>query len=217
MFVSYLNSFYMDVAAWLFLSLAAMFYLRLLRGGSGLDGLCFVACCAMVITSKAQHGILGFWLALLVLAAGYPRWPKHRKCIMAAAASMMLLAAVWITRSAPPSYASRGVFTMVFYRILPHSTNVDQTIRDVGLDESYRRYIGMHSFAEGSPMSDASFVERFRSRVSYVGLGWFYLTHPRDAYTALRFSLNEAGAQRPNLGNFDVSAVSGQPGVCILE
>jgi hypothetical protein len=204
MYVSYLNSFYMDVAAWLFLSIAAMFYLRLLRGGSGLDGLCFVACCAMAITSKAQHGILGFWLALLVLAAGYPRWPKHRKWIMAAAAFIMLLAAVWITRSGPPSYASRGVFTMVFYRILPHSKNVDQTLRDLGLDESDRRYIGLHSFAEGSPMSDASFIERFRSRISYGGLGCFYLTHPRDAYTALRFSLNEAGIQRPNLGNFDV-------------
>src|SRR4029079_16408592 len=31
MYVSYLNSFYMDVAAWLFLSIAAMFYLRWLR------------------------------------------------------------------------------------------------------------------------------------------------------------------------------------------
>ena len=53
-------------------------------------------------------------------------------------------------------------------------------------------------------MDDASFVERFRSRISYGRLAWFYLTHPRDAYTALRISLNEAGTQRPNLGNFDV-------------
>jgi hypothetical protein len=205
MYVSYLNSFYMDVAAWLFLSIAAILYLRLLRGGSGLDGLCFVVCCAMAITSKAQHGILGFWLALLVLATGYPRWPKHRGRTIAATAFMMLLGAVSIAKSAPSSYASRGVFTMVFYRILPLSKNVDRTIRDLGLDESYRRYIGMHSFAEGSPMSDDSFAERFRGRITYGGLVWFYLTHPRDAYMALRFSLNEAGIQRPYLGNFDVS------------
>jgi hypothetical protein len=204
MYVSYLNSFYMDVAAWLFILIAAMLYLRLLRGGAGLDGLYFVVCCAMAITSKAQHGIFGFWLGPLVLAVCYPRWPKHRKWIMAAAASLMLLAVVWITKSAPPSYPSRAIFTMVFYRILPHSNNVDQTIRALGLDQSDRRYIGMHSFAEGSPMDDASYVERFRSRISYGGLAWFYLTHPRDAYRALRVSLNEAGTQRPNLGNFDV-------------
>ena len=204
MYVSYLNSFYMDVAAWLFLSIAATLYLRLLRGVSRLDALCFVVCCAMTVTSKAQHGILGFWLALLVLAIGYPRWPKHRKWTIAAAASLMLLGAVWITKSSPSSYASRGVFTMVFYRILPHSKNVDRTIQDLGLDQSYCPYIGMHSFSEGSPMDDASFVERFRSRITYGSLAWFYLTHPRDAYTALRFSLNEAGIQRPYLGNFDV-------------
>ena len=203
MYVSYLNSFYMDVAAWLFLSIAAMFYLRWLRWGRRVDGLCFVVCCAMAVTSKAQHAILGFWLAPLLLAGGHPLW-KHRKWMMAAAASIALLAVVWIGKSAPSDYAPRGVFTMAFYRILPHSKNVGQTISALGIDESYRRYIGMHSFAQGSPMEDAAFVERFRSRISYGGLLWFYLTHPRDAYTALRFSLDEAGVQRPNLGNFDV-------------
>ena len=124
--------------------------------------------------------------------------------MMAAAASIALLAMVWMGKSSPSDYAPRGVFTMAFYRILPHSKNVGQTIAALGIDESYRRYIGMHSFAEGSPMEDAVFVERFRSRISYRSLLWFYLSHPRDAYTALRFSLDEAGIQRPNLGNFDV-------------
>ena len=93
---------------------------------------------------------------------------------------------------------------MAFYRILPLSKNVDRTIRDLGLDESYRRYTGMHSFAEGSPMDDSAFVGEFRNRITYTGLAWFYATHPRDSYMALRLSLNEAGMQRPNLGNFDV-------------
>ena len=203
MYVSYLNSFYMDVAAWLFLSIAAMLYLRWLRWRRRPDGMCFAFCCAMAIASKAPHGIFGFWLAALVLAGGYPLWPKQRRWTVASAASLSLLAALWITKSAPPDYASRGVFTMAFYRILPHSKNAGRTLRDLGLDESYRRYIGMHSFSEGSPMSDDAFIERFRQRISFSGLAWFYLTHPRDTYMALRFSLNEAGTQRPYLGNFD--------------
>lgn len=204
MYVSYLNSFYMDVAAWLFLSIAAMLYLRLLRWRRPADALWFAVCCAMAITSKAQHAVLGFWLTALVLAAGYPLWPKQRKRITAFAACIALLGAVWLTKSAPPDYPARGVFTMAFYQILPHSKNLGQTIRDLGLDDSYRRYVGMHSFAEGSPMEDPAFVERFRRRISYGSLAWFYLTHPRDAYMALRLSLNEAGIQRPYLGNFDV-------------
>src|SRR5260370_35101785 len=105
MYVSYLNSFYMDVAAWLFLSIAAMLYLRLLRWGRPADGFCFLVCCAMAVTSKAQHAILGFWLAPLLLAAGCPLWPKHRKWIMEAAASLPLLAAAWAWWLAPPGYS----------------------------------------------------------------------------------------------------------------
>jgi hypothetical protein len=203
MYVSYLNSFYMDVAAWLFLSIAAMLYLRWLRRRRRADMAWFVVCCALVITSKAQHGVLGFWLAALIMATGYALWPKQRKWTLAAAAGLALLAVVWITKSSPPDYASRGVFTMAFYRILPHAKNAGQTIRELGLDESYLPYMGMHSFAAGSPMEDGAFVERFRKRISYGSLLLFYVTHPRDTYMALRLSLNEAGAQRPNLGNFD--------------
>jgi hypothetical protein len=204
MYVSYLNSFYMDVATWLFLSIAAMLYLRLLRWRRRGDLLWFAVSCAMVITSKAQHAVFGFWLAALVLVAGYPLWPKQRRRVTAFAACVALLAAVWITKSAPLEYPSRGVFTVAFYEILPYSKNVDRTIRDLGLDDSYRRYIGMHSFSRGSPMWDAAFIEQFRRRISYDSLAWFYVTHPSDAYMALRRSLNEAGIQRPSLGNFDV-------------
>jgi hypothetical protein len=204
MYVSYLNSFYMDVAAWLFLSIAAMLYLRLLRWRRTRDVLWFTVSCAMVITSKAQHAVFGFWLTALVLVSGYALWPKQRMRVTAFAACVALLAAVWITKSAPVEYPSRGVFTMAFYQILPYSKNQDRTIRDLGLDDSYRRYVGMHSFSRGSPMWDAAFVEQFRRRISYGSLAWFYVTHPGDAYMAMRRSLNEAGIQRPYLGNFDV-------------
>jgi len=204
MYVSYLNSFYMDVGAWLFFSIAAMLYLRLLRWRRGRDAFWFALCCAMAITAKAQHAVFGFWVAALVLASGNLIWPKQRMRIIAFAVCLALLAAFWITRSAPPDYASRALFTVVFFQIVPHSRNPAETIRALGLDDSDRRYVGMHAFAESSPMNDAAYVEQFRRRISYGRLAWFYLTHPRDAYIALRHSLDEAGIQRPYLGNFDV-------------
>jgi hypothetical protein len=204
MYVSYLNSFYMDVSAWLFLSIAAMLYLRMLRWRRPADACCFAVCCAMAVTSKAQHAVFGFWLAALVVVAGHQLWPKQRVRIAAFAVCVTLLAGVWMAKSAPPDYPSRGVFTMVFYQILPYSKNLDRSIRDLGLDDSYRRYVGMHAFARGLPMSDAAFIEPFRRRISYRGLAWFYVTHPGVAYMVLRRSLSEAGVQRPYLGNFDV-------------
>jgi heme A synthase len=89
---------------------------------------------------------------------------------------------------------------------LPHSNNLDRTLADLSLDETYRPYIGMVSFSGESPMSDPRFVEAFRRKVNYGSLALFLLTHPRDAAVALRASLDEAGRQRPALGNFDRSA-----------
>ena len=82
--------------------------------------------------------------------------------------------------------------------------NPAMTLRELGLDESYRRYIGMHAFSEGNPMDDARFVAEFRRRLGYGGLAMYYVRHPGHAYLALRRSLNEAARQRPYLGNFDV-------------
>lgn len=209
MYVSYLNSFYMDVAAWLFLSLAALLYLRVLRWRRTSDCVWFAICSAMAITSKAQHAIWGFWLAALVLATGYVLWPEQRKRVIAFAACFALLAAAWIAKSAPPDYAPRAVFTVAFLRILPHSKNPSQTLRELGLDDSYRRYIGMHAYSEGSPVWDAAFIEQFGRRLSYAGLAGYYLKHPGEAYMSIRFSLDDAGIQRPYLGNFDVH--SGYP------
>ena len=222
MYVSYLNSFYMDVAAWLFLSIAAMLYLRWLRWGrrAGRALLCGLLCdgghlksaaCDLRILAGAAPAC---WrLPSLAETSKVDRWrPQHPSRFWRWCGS---------GKSAPSDYAPRGVFTMAFYRILPHSKNVEQTISALGIDESYRRYIGMHSFAEGSPMEDAAFVERFRSRISYRSLLWFYLTHPADLYAALRLSLSEAGDSTPEPGQFRrahrISAVSGQPGVFVLE
>jgi hypothetical protein len=64
----------------------------------------------------------------------------------------------------------------------------------------------MVSFSGGSPMGDPRFVAAFRRKVTYRSLAMFFLTHPRDAYVSLRVSLDDAGRQRPAMGNFDVSA-----------
>jgi hypothetical protein len=209
MYVSYLNSFYMDVATVLFLSIAAMLYLRLLAAPRWPDALAFVFTSAMAIASKPQHAVFGFWLAAVLIGAS-PRWPQMRKWTLAFAAFLSLLSAFWIAKAAPPNYGPVGVFTVTFGRILPHSKHLDRTMADLSLDDSYRRYIGTHAYSDGSPIWDDGFVERFRRRISYASLAWFYLTHPRDAYLGLRLSLNEAGGQRPYLGNFDAHAGYGR-------
>jgi hypothetical protein len=194
----------MDVATLLFLALAALLYVRWMQSGRWQDALGFMIAAVATIASKAQHAVLGFWLAALVMAAGYPVWRQRRKWVTASAGMLALLSAFWMARSAPPEYARLGVFTVVFGRILPHAENLDATLRALTLDDSHRRYIGMNAYSPGSPLWDATLSAGVEDRLTYRRLAWFYLTHPRDAYRQLCYSLGEAGIQRPYLGNFDV-------------
>jgi len=201
--VLYLNTFYMDVAAYLGLLLAAVLYLRVSRWRRTGETICLAACAFLIIGSKPQHAVLGVWLALLcwveraVLCSG--------RRIVAAGVSATLLLASWATLrfTAPDGYAGRGCFNVIFWQILPHSRNVSEAIADLGLDDSYRVWIGRHAYSEGVPQEEEIFFAPFQRKVPYSRVAAFLLTHPRDAYLALRVSLNEAGRQRPIYGNFD--------------
>lgn len=193
MYVALLNSFYMDAAALVFLLLAVVAFVRRERW-------LFVIASAMVVTSKAQHAPLGLVLAGLCFLIGANR--------MAAAigASVLLAASAIGWKSVPADYAPHGIYSVVFHQILPHSRDVTGDLASLGLDDSYKKWIGTHAYEDRSGMNDPEFVREFSQRTSYARLGWFYATHPRDAYEAAIVSLGEAGRQRPPLGNFDRGA-----------
>ena len=202
MYVAYLNSFFMDVAAYLCLLLGTVLFLRTVRWQRMADTILLALCCVVMTTAKAQHAALGFWAALLIGLS----LSRNALRVGLFAGCLAVLAIVWVTAATPPEYSLRGCFTMVFYQILPHAKNPDRTAADLGLGSSYRQYIGLHSFSAGSPMDDPRFRAEFSRTISYGTLAWFFLSHPRDTYTALRNSLDDAGRQRPILGNFDVKA-----------
>ena len=203
MYVAYLNSFYTDVAAYLFLLLSVVLALRVLRWNRRGDAVLLGVASLFLVTSKAQHSVLGFWIAALFCVLA---WRMRSRWFGGAAIVLTVTSMLWLWKSTPEEYAARGCFSTVFFHVLPHSNDVSRTLADLGLDETYRPYIGMVSFSGGSPMGDPRFVAEFHRKVTYGSLALFLLTHPRDAYVALRISLDEAGRHRPALGNFDPAA-----------
>ena len=98
---------------------------------------------------------------------------------------------------------------MVFAEILPHSKNVAGALGELGLDDSYRVWIGTHAYSAGSRLEEPAFYQPFLQRVGYARIDRFYLRHPSDAYRALRTSLDEGARYLLPMGNFDFA--SGQP------
>jgi hypothetical protein len=206
MYVSYFNSFYMDAGALIFLTLAVVFFLRAAAWRNKVDTIWLIICVVLLLLSKSQHAILGLWLAPLFALFGSSLWPHNGRVFSVVSAAVVVCVTILSVKLSPFDYAARGYYTVIFTQILPHSKNVTADLQALGLDDSYLNRIGTHAYSDNAGMDDPEFARVFMQRTSYARLGWFFLTHPRDAPLALEVSLGEAGRQRPPMGNFDRSA-----------
>jgi hypothetical protein len=210
MYASYFNSFYMDAAAYVFLMLAVVLFLRSVAWRRRSDAVCLVICVVLMLLAKSQHAILGLWLAPLFAFFGGSLWPGNRRFFASVSTAAVLAATILSVKASPSDYAARGYYSVIFTRILPHSQNVRADLESLGLDDSYEKLIGTNTYSAESGMNDPAFIRVFMERTSYSRLGRYFLTHPREAYLAARTSLAEGGRQRAPMGNFDRSA--GLPG-----
>ena len=93
-YAGYFNAFYMDVTAYLFLMLAVVLYLRVLRFHKMTDSVLLLICVGMVITSKAQYAIFGLWFAVLFWAARDALWGARKTVAVAAPLAILLTAGI---------------------------------------------------------------------------------------------------------------------------
>jgi len=206
MYVSYFNSFYMDAAAYIFLMLALVLFLRAVAWRRRSDAIGLVVCVTLMLLAKSQHAILGLWIAPLFAFFGGDLWRGNGRLFAIVSTAIVASAALLSTQASPFDYAAKGYYTVIFKQVLPNSRNVRADLLMLGLDDSYEKLIGTHAYSAESGMNDTAFERVFMERTSYSRLGWYFLSHPRSAYLAARTSLEEGGRQRPPMGNFDRSA-----------
>lgn len=197
MYVSYYNSFYMDSAALIFLLLTAVFFLRAASADSPtwLDRTALLLSCLLFVTAKFQHSLCGLPIALLFVTR------REFK-------TALLLAAVSIGYflQAPPDYAALNRYNVIFYGILPSSTDPSGDLLRLGLDESYRSKIGKFAYNPDSGWNDPTFVQTFAVRATMPKLLRYLMTHPGAVWHRITAGLDEAAFQRPRIGNYPQSA-----------
>ena len=209
MYISYFNSLYMDTAAFLFLLLATVLFLRALFWRKQADCWSLVVSLVFLITSKTQHYPLGLLAAVLLAWKGRLLTPTFSRSFAVLSTFLMLAATIFSYRASAPIYPTQGCYTVIFFRLLPKANNAQQDLVDLGLDGTYQQFIGSNAYSENSGLRDPEFVSTFARKISYPRLGWFFVTHPEEALRMIIYSMGQAGYQRPDFGNFDVSA--GQP------
>jgi hypothetical protein len=145
MYVSYFNSMYMDAAAYVFLMLSAVLFLRSVAWRKKSDAICLVICVALMLLAKSQHAVLGLWIAPLFAFFGGDFWPGNGRLFAMVSATIVAAAALVGAKLVPFDYAAHGYYSVIFSQVLPHSTNVKADLEALGLDDSYERMIGTHA------------------------------------------------------------------------
>jgi hypothetical protein len=206
MYVAQLKSFYMDTPALLFLLLTVVLACRVLRWRRTGDAWGLLACALCMIASKSQHAPLGLVFAALLAWRPADLLPGFAKVGRWVAVGSLVVASFLVFKSTPWTYNAIPLFSQIFYGVLPRAREPQRELAILGLDESYRKYMGLYAYSEGSPMGDDHFVRGFLARTSYARLGVLFARRPGRAYDVLVRGMAEAGRQRPVLGNFDRSA-----------
>ncbi len=203
LYVAALNSFYMDTAAIVFLLLSVAFLCRLLKWGRRWDVIGFVLSAICFAASKAQHAPLGVLIALMITSKPSTFMSGLGIRFRAGIVAALIATVLWTLNATPWDYRATPLFSQVFFGILPRSDDPGRSLRQLGLNESYKRYIGTYAYSQGSPLSDPAFTREFLSKVSYARLALYFLRHPSVTYSIVAAAMGEAGRQRPYMGNFD--------------
>ncbi len=199
MYVTWLNCAYSDVSAFLFLMLMLVLYLRTVVLGGRADRFGFLAAAILFTAAKNAHCLLAVPVMALILWKG-SSWAGRTFRMTSVVLLFVTMALTWSI--SPAFYAPIGRYSVIFYELLPHSKDPSTHLRELGMDDSWRRAIGTFSYQAGSPFQEPGMELEFRRRTSHWRLGLFLLRHPTLAYWGIRYSLNQAGRQRAKMGNF---------------
>ncbi|MGA7239538.1 MAG: hypothetical protein WBY44_27905, partial [Bryobacteraceae bacterium] len=207
-YVSYLNSFYMDVASMLFflltIALAVAWALRpnpLVAMGYGAAG-------TLMGLSKTQHVISAFLLALLAawFAVRAFRGGSRRigRLWISAATSIALAGLVTVERT-PDDYKAEPMYSMIFYRLLPNLPNKLAALRELGLPPEYAIFSGTHAYTPGAPIAQNWWRADFTARLSYRRAAMYFLENPLVTLHVIEraFKNDVPWIRPPGFGNYE--------------
>jgi hypothetical protein len=199
-YLEFLNCAFMDASAIMLLVLLFSLGLTIVRMLPVSDWrwtAAFNICAVLFLTTKLQHQ---FSVIPLVLFCFYLGWrATNRRARFAWFSGVLLIAgtSIWMVRHKLPDYQADSEFSLVFLKLLPLSSSPQQSLKELGRPASDIKYINMHTWSPGSPMSDNQYRDRFWRDVSTSRIIKFYWKHPDVLRTILWRDLLKAGSDIP--------------------
>ena len=151
-YVSYLNSFYMDAAAMVFLMLTISLAVAAALRPRAWIAIAFGIAAVLFITSKSQHGLLGPLLSALAAWFAF-RSARKTALLWTASAIAALLSTVVMVKLTTLEYRTYPLYNIIFFSLAKESPHPEQTLTELGLPPSYLPLVGSHSYAANNPSS----------------------------------------------------------------
>jgi hypothetical protein len=223
-YVVYMNSFFGEPATLLSFLLSVGLYSLLIslpddadRRSVARTALAFLVLAALLgstaffIASKPQNYIMFLPCVLLCAYLIFARRAWALKLLAAAGMLLLTMLALHLFQQVDRGFARMQLFDVVFLDVVGHSPNPEADLRELGLPEDHRIYLGMAAWQQGSPYGNPEFLREFE-KVTYASVARLYLHHPMRFLDDLRRSARQVFdvRVRQKFGHFEPS--SGKPG-----
>ena len=199
-YLELLNSAFMDASAITLLILLFSLGLTITKTLStprwGLI-IAFNLCAVLFLSTKLQHQFSAVPLTLFCFYFALKAQSQKLKFAWFSGIVLVVGTSLWMIRHKLPDYQADSGFSLVFLKLLPLSKSPQQSLTELGRPESDIRYLGMHTWSPGSPMSDNEYRDRFWHDVSTSKVMKFYWKHPDILCTILWRDLLKSGSDIP--------------------
>jgi len=178
-YVQYLNSFFMDTPAMIFLVLSVAAGLHVVRHPDSRPfALLMVAAALLFAVSKSQHALPAF--LFIPLFAAYAFWTRDRVVRAAWIAGSIVLAvgAMFVLSRNTDEYRRIPVYTVVFSRLAPSAPDPLRALQELGLGKAELPLLHTYAYEPRAPVGNPVWGQYFHERCNYSTLLRYYLRHP---------------------------------------
>lgn len=201
-YIQFFSTAYADAAAIVFFCCLTAVALNLCLNRESGDWrwvAAFVLFGSLFLSSKLEYQLAVFPLCGLVVFFAFQGKTKLMRALWISAVGIFLATTFGMAITTRRDYRADPIYSVVFMRLAPMSSNPNQVLTDFGLPDQYRRYIGVPPFQDGYRFSPER-REDFVSRVTLTKIARYYLAHPG---ACVRILASDLGHAAPNVNLSD--------------
>lgn len=147
---------------------------------------------SLFLSSKLQHQPALFPVAALAIYFAWRANSQLRRLLWVIPLAAFAMITSWIVNNTSPDYRSHAIYPMIFTRLAPMSGDPDQVLKDFGLPEYYRKYVGTLPFQDDYLLNDEAQRNYFVKQITLRRIARYYWNHPSMCFRVLYSDLKDA-------------------------